>query len=231
MARTLAPAIALARDGFALDPRFAKLAEMRERFLRAGSGAQVFLDNGKAPQPGFRLRQPELADTLELIAAQGRDGFYRGRIAAALVAGANATGGVWSMEDLTDYKVIERAPVRFVYRGATITTAALPSGGGVTLAQSLNILEQFALGDVRAPETAHTQAARRAPAWRQWQRPALALASNSPSDGGAPGAVPRGIMPIYHAESRAERHKCGYWPRSGQAARIPHINRRNRRFR
>ena len=155
LARTLAPAIALARDGFPLDPRFAKLAEMRERFLRAGSGAQVFLDNGKAPQPGYRLRQPELAATLELIAAQGRDGFYRGRIATALVAGANATGGVWSLADLTDYKVIERAPVRFTYRGATIATAALPSGGGVTLAQSLNILEQFSLGDVRAPETAH----------------------------------------------------------------------------
>ena len=155
LARTLAPAIALARDGFALDPRFAKLAEMRERFLRAGSGAQVFLDGGKAPQPGFRLRQPDLANTLELIAAQGGDGFYRGRVAEALVTGANATGGVWSLKDLAEYKVIERAPVRFTYRGATITTAALPSGGGVTLAQSLNILEQYSLGDVRAPDTVH----------------------------------------------------------------------------
>ena len=155
LARTLAPAIALAREGFALDPRFARLAGMRERFLRDGSGATVFLDGGKAPQAGYRLRQPDLALTLERLAAEGNDGFYRGPVAQALVEGANKTGGVWSLDDLGGYKVIERAPVRFTYRGATITTAALPSGGGVTLAQVLNILEPYALGDARTPHNAH----------------------------------------------------------------------------
>jgi gamma-glutamyltranspeptidase/glutathione hydrolase len=155
LSRTLAPAIALARGGFAVDPRFAKLAAMRERFLRSGRGANIFLEGDKAPQAGYLLRQPDLAATLELLALQGRDGFYRGRIAEALVTGANATGGVWQLADLAEYKVIERVPVRFTYRGANITTAALPSGGGVTLAQSLNILERFSLGDARAPENAH----------------------------------------------------------------------------
>lgn len=155
LARTLAPAIALARDGFALDPRFSRIAKMREKFLQNGRGTQIFLDGTEAPQAGFLLRQPVLAATLETLAMQGRDGFYRGRVAEALVAGANAAGGVWSLSDLAGYKVIERAPVRFTYRGATVTTASLPSGGGVTLAQSLNILERFALTDARDPASAH----------------------------------------------------------------------------
>lgn len=155
LAKTLAPAIALAGEGFALDPRFARLAQMRERFLREGQGTQIFLDASNAPKAGFILRQPELAVTLDLLAREGSDGFYRGRIAQALVSGANQSGGVWSLADLAEYKVIERAPVRITYRGATVTTASLPSGGGVTLAQSLNILERFALGDAREPANAH----------------------------------------------------------------------------
>ncbi len=155
LARTLAPAIALARDGFALDPRFARIAAMRERFLQNGSGTQVFLDGNRAPAPGFHLRQPELAVTLAALATQGSDGFYRGPIASALVAGTNAAGGVWSLADLAEYRVVEREPLRFTHRGASVTTASLPSGGGVTLAQCLNILERFALGDPRSPAAAH----------------------------------------------------------------------------
>ena len=155
LVQTLAPALALARDGFAVDPRFARIAQMRERFLREGNGTQIFLFDDRAPTAGVRLRQPDLAATLELIAREGADGFYRGRIAEALVAGANATGGVWSLADLAGYRVVEREPLRFSYRGARITTATLPSGGGVTLAQSLNILEGFEMADARAPEAVH----------------------------------------------------------------------------
>ncbi len=155
LARTLAPAITLARDGFALDPRFARMAQFRERFLQNGSGTRGFLDGMKAPQAGFLLRQPELAATLATIAAGGAESFYRGAVAQALVAGANAAGGVWSADDLASYRVIERAPVRITYRGASITTASLPSGGGITLAQCLNILERFDIGDPRQPAAAH----------------------------------------------------------------------------
>ncbi len=155
LARTLAPAIALAREGFAVDPRFVRIAQMRERFLQNGRGTRVFLDGTRVPQAGFRLRQPELAATLEKLATQGADGFYRGPVAAALVAGVNAAGGVWSADDLAAYRVVERAPLRLTFRGTTVTTAALPSGGGVVLAQSLNILERFAPGDAREPAYAH----------------------------------------------------------------------------
>ena len=156
LARTLAPAIALARHGFPVDPRYARIAKMRERFLLGGvNTARTFLADNQAPKPGYLLRQPQLALTLELIAQQGRDGFYRGRVAQALVAAVNATGGVWSLADLENYRVVERAPVRISYRGATIVTAALPSGGGVTLALALNILEQFPAVDARDPAGAH----------------------------------------------------------------------------
>jgi gamma-glutamyltranspeptidase / glutathione hydrolase len=156
LAETLAPAIALARDGFKIDPRFANIAKLRERFLLNGiDTATTFLDDNRAPPEGFVLRQPQLAATLEAIAQNGQDAFYRGRIAQALVTAVNAAGGAWQLADLAEYKVVERAPLKFSYRGATITTATLPSGGGVTLAETLNILEQFSLSDARDPKSAH----------------------------------------------------------------------------
>jgi gamma-glutamyltranspeptidase/glutathione hydrolase len=156
LAQSLAPAIALARDGFKVDPRYANIAKLRERFLVNGvNTARTFLVGKQAPPPGYLLRQPQLAATLESIAQQGRDGFYRGRLAQALVAATNAAGGVWSLSDLENYQVVERVPVKFTYRGATIVSAALPSAGGITLAQTLNILEQFQLADARAPANAH----------------------------------------------------------------------------
>ncbi len=152
----LAPAIALARDGFNIDSRFARIAKVRERLLRDGvNTARVFLRDGEAPPQGYLLRQPELAATLERMAELGRDGFYRGAVAQSLVNGVNAAGGVWQAADLANYKIVERAPVRFSYRGATIVSAALPSSGGVTLAQTLNILESYKVGDARDPASAH----------------------------------------------------------------------------
>lgn len=153
--RTLAPAIQMARDGFNIDSRFARIAKVREKTLQGGVNTAIFLDNNQAPQQGYLLRQPQLAATLEQLAAQGRDGFYRGSVAEAMVSAVNAAGGVWQAADLAAYKIVERAPVRFSYRGATIVSAALPSSGGVTLAQTLNILEQFRLGDIREPANAH----------------------------------------------------------------------------
>ena len=157
MRQLLAPAIALARDGFNIDSRFANVARIREPLLRTGvNTARTFLDpEQRAPHQGYLLRQPELAVTLEQIAEHGRDGFYRGPVAQELVGAVNAAGGVWQPADLTDYKIVERAPVRFNYRGATIVSAALPSSGGVTLAQALNILEEYPVTDVLKPSSAH----------------------------------------------------------------------------
>ncbi|HEX6003562.1 MAG TPA: gamma-glutamyltransferase, partial [Burkholderiales bacterium] len=82
---SLAPAIRYARDGIRVDPRYVELAKLRERFLQEGRGTSIFLDGGHAPQPGYLLRQPELATTLERLAREGASAFYSGAIAATLV--------------------------------------------------------------------------------------------------------------------------------------------------
>ncbi len=152
---TLAPAMQLAREGFKTDRRYARIAKLREAMLRATKETALFLDNGRAPAPGYVLRQPDLAATLQRIASEGAAGFYRGPVAEGMVAAINAAGGVWQMSDLAGYRVVERAPVHFSYRGATITTAALPSAGGIALAQVLGMLEHFPAADVQDPEYAH----------------------------------------------------------------------------
>ena len=164
LATTLAPAVRLAREGFKVDARYAQIAKLREGFLRAGVNTQLFLDGGEAPQAGFLLRQPALATTLERIGRMGAAGFYEGPIAQAMMDAVNAAGGVWRAIDLTSYKVTEREPVRFKYRGATITTAALPSAGGVALAQALGMLETLPIAKLGEPATDHlvVEALRRA---------------------------------------------------------------------
>ncbi len=155
LADTLAPAIRLAREGFKTDQRYARVAQLRTAMLRATPDTALFLDNNRVPAPGFVLRQPDLAATLERIALTGAAGFYQGPVAQGLVATVNAAGGVWRMADLAGYRIIEREPVRFTYRGASITTAALPSAGGIALAQTLGMLEHFAPGDVQGSDMAH----------------------------------------------------------------------------
>jgi gamma-glutamyltranspeptidase/glutathione hydrolase len=157
LAQTLAPAIRLARDGFAVDNRYARIAQIREGVLRTlPEAARIFLVDGRAPKPGYVLKQPELARTLERIAVDGAPGFYTGPVAQSLVKAVKAAGGAWQLTDLENYRVIEREPVKFTYRGATITTAALPSAGGIALAQAFGMLEHLNLSGVADADSAHT---------------------------------------------------------------------------
>jgi gamma-glutamyltranspeptidase / glutathione hydrolase len=156
LAKSLAPAIRLAQDGFATDARYAIVAGFAQTKLRAEwRTAATFLDHGAVPGPGFILRQPELAGTLRSIAEHGRDGFYQGDVALRMAAAVQAGGGIWRREDLQGYEVVERVPQRFTYRGVRITCAPLPSAGGLTLAQSLQILERFALSSLDPVERIH----------------------------------------------------------------------------
>jgi len=153
---SLAPAIQLAREGFATDERFGFAAGLRKALVQENPQlASVFLDHGQTPAPGFIVRQPQLANTLEILAARGRDGFYTGEVARNMVAGVQAGGGVWELDDLQRYKVIERIPQHLTYRGAKITLAALPSAGGLTLAQALQILERFPLRELDPVQRIH----------------------------------------------------------------------------
>jgi gamma-glutamyltranspeptidase/glutathione hydrolase len=146
LSTSLAPAIRLAREGFEVYPRLEKGYASRRAVMERYRGTRaVFLADGTPPTAGETLRQPELARTLELIAERGFDGFYRGDTARKLLAALKEEGGKWRADELTGYRVKEREPLRFRYRGWDITTAPPPSSGGVALAEMLQILEGWDL--------------------------------------------------------------------------------------
>ncbi|WP_018871681.1 gamma-glutamyltransferase [Thioalkalivibrio sp. ALJ16] len=152
LADSLAPAIRLAEEGVALGPRYQQMAGFRHQALRDGADARtIFLEAGQVPEPGATLRQPDLAATLRRLADAGRDGFYTGELAERLVSGVREAGGIWTLEDLAGYTVVEREPIRLEYRDAQIITASPPSSGGVALGQILNILAFYDL-DALAPD-------------------------------------------------------------------------------
>lgn len=138
----LRAAIRLARQGFPVTERYRKLAAYRLDALRAfPQSAALFLAGGEIPAPGHRIVQEDLAATLELLARQGGDAFYRGPFAARLVRGVRHAGGVWTLRDLYDYRVVERRPTVADYRGIRVVSAPLPSSGGIVLSLALRILE------------------------------------------------------------------------------------------
>ena len=141
-AKIMAPAIALARDGFMLGEHDSKgLAGRAERLGADPAAAKVFLrPDGKAWQAGERLVQRDLAHTLILVAEQGPDVFYRGPIAAAVAAASAANGGIMTAADFAAYTVPETTPLSCAYRGYRIVSAPPPSSGGTVLCEMLNIL-------------------------------------------------------------------------------------------
>ena len=162
---TLAPAIRLAREGFPVYARlergYGSRREVMERY--AGTRA-VFLADGTPPKVGETLKQPELAHTLELLAAQGFDGFYKGETARKLLEGVAAEGGKWTADELASYRVRERAPLQFAYRGWQVATAPPPSSGGIALQQMLQVLSAWDLSKLDEAHRIHliVEAMRRA---------------------------------------------------------------------
>jgi gamma-glutamyltranspeptidase/glutathione hydrolase len=106
--QSLEPAIRLARDGFPLYARLqGAIRYKRPVLLRSADAAKAFLTaDGAVPEVGAVIKQPDLANTLEAIANQGAKGFYAGHVAADLVAGVHADGGIWTLEDLAAYRVV-----------------------------------------------------------------------------------------------------------------------------
>lgn len=156
LSQSLAPAIKLAEQGFEVDARISKMLGFRRAAIEASPAArEVFLNEGELPEPGEVLVQADLAKTLKWIAQHGSEAFYHGEFAKQLVAGVQAAGGIWQEQDLTDYRVIERDPIKAEYRGMQITSAALPSSGGIALAQMLNTLSQLGLDQAGREERVH----------------------------------------------------------------------------
>lgn len=140
LARLLAPAARLAREGVPLDTRTARRLPWASARLSPAAAA-VFLDGGRVPPVGALVRQPDLAATLDALGREGRRGFYEGPVAAKLVESVRAAGGLWVPEDLQRYRVIERAPLQSRFRDYQIVSAPPPSAGGVALAQAFTLLE------------------------------------------------------------------------------------------
>jgi gamma-glutamyltranspeptidase/glutathione hydrolase len=146
MARLLAPAIAYAEDGFPVTQVIAGAWSRGARIFRETPGfARVFLPGGRAPREGEVFRNPALARTYRLLAAEGADAFYRGTLAEEIVAFSEAHGGFYSREDLAAHRSEWVEPIGTTYRGVTLWELP-PNGQGLAALQMLNILEHFDLG-------------------------------------------------------------------------------------
>lgn len=142
--QSLAPAIEYAEEGFAVGEHYHRLMKFRhDAILESPAATEIFLDNGEVPEAGWKLIQKDLANTLRALADKGFDGFYRGQVGEALVRGTQEAGGIWTMEDLAEYRVKLRKPIQAEYGGMKLTSAALPSSGGLVMAVALNILSKF----------------------------------------------------------------------------------------
>lgn len=156
LATALEPAINYAQQGFSVTEGYQQLVGFRQHVLqRYPQSAAQFLDAGEVPELGHRIVQPDLAMTLKAIAEQGRDGFYHGSVADKLLKSVNAHGGIWTQSDLDAYQVKERTPVTGHYQGYTITSAALPSSGGIVMMLTLNQLAKFDLQSANKAQQRH----------------------------------------------------------------------------
>jgi len=149
LAEVLKPAIRLAAQGYAIGPYHAKMLErmrgygMQQAFPE--TGRIQFPPPGQAAEAGWRLVQADLAKTLRRIAREGPDGFYTGVVAQAIAADVLRRGGLLTVDDLGEYEVRFREPVRGAYRGYRIDSFPPSSSGGIALVEMLNILEGFDL--------------------------------------------------------------------------------------
>ncbi len=163
LADSLAPAIRYAEEGFPAYEELVRRLSRQASGLSEGARA-VFAPGGEVPAAGELLRQPDLAATMRTLAREGRDGFYRGAVADTLVDGVQGGGGIWSAEDLLNYRVVEREPLTGRYHDVDITTAPPPSAGGVALINMFNMLSGYDLASADRVTRVHllTEIMRRA---------------------------------------------------------------------
>lgn len=155
--RLFEPAMRLAESGFTITPRLYKLIEDNPQLREMPGAAAYFYDkNGEPRAVGERLENPQLFETLRLIANGGADAFYRGQLARDVVAavtdaklqGPSARAGRLTLADLALYRAIKRDPVCGIYRGLKVCGMGPPSSGGIAVAQTLGILDHFTLRDL-----------------------------------------------------------------------------------
>ena len=163
--RLLEPAIRLAENGYRIESRaLLGLRFRKQTLLQSPAFAAVFYPEGVLPKEDTLIVQPDLAATLRRFAEGGFDGFYKGDTARLLVDGVRAAGGIWSLEDLASYRVVEREPSVTTFSNLRIVTAPPPSSGGVALTQMLNLLSTYPLAELDGAQQKHymVEAMRRA---------------------------------------------------------------------
>jgi gamma-glutamyltranspeptidase / glutathione hydrolase len=150
LAEVVAPAIKLARDGIVVTQSLSdglKQAEIRLK-LWPQTAAVFYKPNGGFYEPGEIFKQPDLADTLELIAQKGADGFYKGEVAQKIADAVQAADGMITTDDMANYKSVVRDPVSGTYRGYDILSMPPPSSGGTHIIEILNTLEGYPIADM-----------------------------------------------------------------------------------
>ncbi|MBA4406292.1 gamma-glutamyltransferase [bacterium] len=161
LADLIQPAIDLAGNGFVLSRRMAEsINYYHDDFMKIESSRKILTHNGEKFSEGDTLIQRDLANTLELLRDKGQKEFYRGTIAEKFVKESKKHGGVFTLTDFQDYKVIERNPVEGVYRGYKIVSMPPPSSGGICLIEALNVMEYYSFGreSFNSSEYIHTLA-------------------------------------------------------------------------
>jgi len=153
--QVMAPAIELAEHGFILNDDLAsQFLDNMDGFSKYPASLAKFSKQGQPYQSGDLWLQADLAQTLKLISAQGRDGFYKGHTAELIVAEMQRNNGLISMDDLATYEALWREPIHGTYHGYDIWSMPAPSSGGVLLVQMLNMLEPFNLAELGFGSTA-----------------------------------------------------------------------------
>jgi gamma-glutamyltranspeptidase / glutathione hydrolase len=158
LAELMAPAILMARTGVTVtDDLFDTLQISARRLQHWSPRSAFFRSDGSPLQLGDTLVQPDLAASLQAIAAAGPQAFYQGAIAEKIVAAVRGAGGQMTTDDLKSYRAVEREAVRGTYRGYDIVSMPPPSSGGIHLIEMLNILEGFPLGSFakESPDALH----------------------------------------------------------------------------
>jgi gamma-glutamyltranspeptidase/glutathione hydrolase len=156
-AELVQPAIDQAKNGFLMSWGLYNVAVSRSKMDASYDIMQNFFRgaNGEVVAPGELWKQPALAKTLEAIRDQGRDGFYKGAVAAEIESYMKANGGIITQEDLAGYEAVERAPLKSTFKGYEIFSMPPPSSGGVALIEMMNMMEVADIAKIEFNSTAY----------------------------------------------------------------------------
>jgi gamma-glutamyltranspeptidase/glutathione hydrolase len=156
-AELVQPAIDQAKNGFPMSWGLYNVAVQRSKMDKSYDIMQNFFRgaNGEVVAPGELWKQPALAKTLEAIRDQGRDGFYKGAVAAEIESYMKANGGIITQEDLASYEAVERAPLKSTFKGYEIIAMPPPSSGGAALIEMMNLMEVADISKIEFNSTAY----------------------------------------------------------------------------